>query len=42
MTGRGATNQLGYFMDLLLLDPNVEDYEGQIELLPPDDYLYKP
>jgi hypothetical protein len=40
MIGGGATSQLDYFMDLLLLDPNVEDYGGRIELLPPA-YLYK-
>jgi hypothetical protein len=41
MTGRGATSQLGYFMDLLPLYPNVEDYKGRTGLSPPTAYLYK-
>ena len=31
----------GYFIDLLLLDLNVEDYSDRIELSPPAGYLYK-
>jgi hypothetical protein len=41
MTGRGAASQLGCFMDLLPLYPNVEDFGGWIGLSPPAAYLYK-
>jgi len=35
MTGKGATSQLGCFMDLLSLYPSMEDYEGRTRLSPP-------
>ena len=35
MTGKGATSQLGCFMDLLFLYPSMEDYERRTRLSPP-------
>jgi hypothetical protein len=42
MAGGGAASQLGYFMDLLPLYPNMDDYGGRTGLSPPVAYLYKP
>ena len=42
MTGRGAASQHGYFMDVLPIYLNVEDFGGQIGLSPPASCLYKP
>jgi hypothetical protein len=42
MVGRGTTSQLHYFIDLLPLDLNVEDYGGWTGLSPLAAYPYKP